>query len=141
MIREETDADLINRISNLPEVLPHISYCGPLDWQAAIDSPECIILSNGEDAIGAFERTAPRTWQVHTIFGPTCRGRKAVETGKAMLAYMVPAHADRVWGFTPLANAKARWFNRQCGARVIGQDCLPKDGVVEVFQYPPPEED
>jgi len=137
MIREETDAALINSISNMAEVLPFISFQGKLDWQAAIDSLDCIVVSNGEDAVGVFERTADRTYQTHTIFAPSCRGKRALEAGRAMLDFMVPAHADHIWGYTPIANPQARWFNRKLGAQLIGQDCLPNEGMVEVFQYPP----
>lgn len=141
MIREESSAELVNRISNMSEVLPYISHCGALDWQSAIDSADCVILSNGEDAVGAFERTGERTFQTHTIFAPSCRGRRALRAGKAMLDYMIPRYADHIWGYTPMDNPAARWFNRRLGAQVIGQDCLPNEGVVEVFQYPPDEKE
>lgn len=141
MIREETSSDLINAIANAPGVVEHVSYIGEVDWTPAVESPDCIVVSNGSDAVGVFEKSADRVFQTHTIFGPTCRGKRAIETGKEMLDYMIPRHAEYIWGYTPLRNAKARWFNRKVGAQVLGEDCLPMDGVVEVFRYPPLQEE
>lgn len=133
MIRRENDTDLIDRISNSEQVRPFICHHdNDIDWWPVIRL--CCVLSNGEDAIGIFEETAPREWQVHTVFGATCRGRKAIETGREMIAWMMPHWADRIWGATPMANPQARWFNRQCGARVIGFDDYEKDGPVELFE-------
>jgi hypothetical protein len=133
MIRRETNSDLIDRISNMPGVFEAISKHGrALAWSSGMDG--LIVLSNGEDAVGVFEETAPGAYQTHTMFAPTCRGARAVETGRAMLRYMFDNGADTIWGATPINNAKARWFNRKCGARMVGRSVYPVDGAVEVFQ-------
>jgi hypothetical protein len=167
LIREETDAVLVNRISNMPEVLPFISRHGDeVDWSPAIGHPDCVILSNSIDACIVFERTAARDWQCTTIFAPSCRGRGALETGNAMRRYMLANHADMVFGSIPDRFRHALWFYRKMGGTPaasvesggetyvaqenetllvfraeIGQDCLPKDGMIEVLQYPSTEED
>lgn len=136
-IRRERDAALINRVANLTTVRPAIAYHGQqLDWSAAFPAKDTgvVVLSNGNDACAVFARTADRVWQGHTIFAPTCRGRRAIETGKAIIAWMRP-HADRIWGATPIQNRAARWFNRQIGGRSAGFDQYDTEGAVEIFVF------
>lgn len=117
MIREETDAALVNRISNMAEVLPYIARHGhEVDWSPAIGHPDCIIASNGEDACIVFERNpGTRDWQCTTIFAPTCRGKRAVETGRSIGDYMLANHADTIFGSIPNAFKHALWFYRKMG--------------------------
>lgn len=132
MIYREHDTALIDKISNSVHVRPNICHHdSAIGWWPVIRG--CCVLSNGEDGIGIFEQTAERVWQVHTLFDATCRGRKAIELGKEMVAHMIPRWADEIWGATPMSNPAARWFNRQCGATVIGHDFYEKDGPVELF--------
>ncbi|RSU53995.1 hypothetical protein [Sphingomonas sp. S-NIH.Pt15_0812] len=136
-IRRELDAALVNRVANLATVHLAIAYHGqPLDWSAAFPSEDTgvVVLSNGYDACAVFASTADRVWQGHTIFGPTCRGRSAIETGKAIIAWMLP-HADLIWGATPIGNRAARWFNRQIGGRPAGFDHYDVEGDVELFNF------
>lgn len=129
-------ADRINRVSNLPEVHRFVSYHGnPMEWSAAFPARRTglVVLSDGDDAVGVFALTADREWQIHTLFGPACRGKQAIETGKAMVEYMRP-WADRLWGATPISNKAARWFNRQVGFSVFGTDDYEVEGPVELFE-------
>lgn len=117
----ESDLNLIDRIANSEAVRPFIRPDGAkTDWSPLADltpsESRAIILSNGTDAIGAFDQTAPGVYQSHTMFAATCRGRRAIDTGKAMVAWMFDHGADIVWGATPRTNQKACWFNRQLGA-------------------------
>lgn len=117
MIRREHDAELVNRITNMPEVLPFISRHGnEIDWTPAVS--HCVILSNGEDAAMVLEQTAERDWQVNTIFAPTCRGKRALETGLQMKEWMKP-YADMIFGSIPLAYRHARWFYAKLGGREV----------------------
>lgn len=116
MIRVETSAELVNRITNDPQVLPYVSRHGsPIDWTPAVESPDCVVLSNGADAAMVLERTAPRDWQVNTIFAPTCRGKRAVETGLEMKAFATQQYADLIFGSIPNALPQAQWFYRKLG--------------------------
>jgi hypothetical protein len=117
VIQRETDPDFINRIANLPEVLPHLDYrgAGMLDFSPAvgrITTTGIVWLSNGEDAVAAFEQAADRAYNVHLMFA--CHGAKALEAGRAMLEYMRP-WVDELWGLIPIANKAARWFARRMG--------------------------
>lgn len=133
MIVREHDEQLINRIANSESVRPFICYHdGEMDWWPAIRG--CCVLSNGEDAVGVFEPTGDREFQAHTIFAPTCRGRKALDAAKEMIDYLMPKYADRIWGVTPIRNRAARWFNRRMGAKVTGRDTYPAEGEVELFE-------
>lgn len=144
MIRQEFGTELLDKIGNSPAVRPFICYHdNEIDWYPVVRG--CAVLSNGEDAIGIFEQTHPdheifallkpglRVWQAHTLFDETCRGRKAIETGKEMLAFMLPQYADVVWGATAMKNRAARWFNRQIGMKPVGQDEYEVEGPVELY--------
>jgi hypothetical protein len=144
MIRQEFDTELLDKIGNSESVRPFICYHDDeIDWYPVVRG--CAVLSNGEDAIGIFEQTPKdhdifklllpemRAWQAHTLFDATCRGRKAIDTAKEMMAFMLPEHADVVWGATPMKNRRARWFNRQIGMKPIGRDDYEAEGPVELY--------
>lgn len=135
MIRQETTSELIDRVSNMDGVRSGICYHDrAMEWKDAFPSQRSgiVVLSNGEDAVSVFVATGKRHWQAHTLFAPSCRGRDALRTGAAMLAWMQP-HADAVWGATPIRNCAARWFNRQLGAMPIRRDHFEAEGEVEIF--------
>lgn len=139
MIRLETRPAFINHICNSDDVRPWIDYrpamSVEMDFTEACDPESGIVfLSNDEDALGCFCLTGPREYQVHTFFGAMCRGRKAIQTAKEMVAWMMPTYCDCLWGATPLANRKARWFNRQCGFNVVGYDVYEAEGPVEIVE-------
>lgn len=130
MIRREHDAELANRLSADPAIHAAISRHGAaLDWSPAVEG--CVIISNGEDAVQIYEQTAPRDWQVMTIFGPTCRGKRALETAAAMKEWMRP-HADMVFGSIPLSLPHALWFYRKLGG--VPVDYVESGGVRYVAQ-------
>lgn len=142
MIRRETDEELINRIANDPAILPHfdLGRTGALDFLPCILSPDdYIVLSNGEDAAAMFEWSAPGVWEGHTMFLPSCRGRRAVKTGKAMLAWMFENGAEMIWGQTPTILRHVRWFNRQIGFSLAGIGFHHVSGEVERFVMRKPD--
>lgn len=121
MIRRETDAELVNEIANHPSVWPHVARHGqPLDFSPAFPATQsgAVILTNGEDAAMVFEQTAPRVWQVCTMFKDTCRGDRAREVGKAMRDYMVP-FADLIFGKVPDSLPHAKRFYSDLGAEPV----------------------
>lgn len=134
-MRRETNPEFVNRIANSDGVRPFIRPDGEfMDWSDLVSLPSTqtgvVVLSNGEDAVAAFEMTAPGIFQSHTLFGETCRGRKAIDTGREMVAWMFEHGANVVWGSTPRDNAKARWFNRQIGAHPLPSS----DEADEIFE-------
>jgi len=136
MIRQETDAALINRVSNMPGVRENISYReGEMDWSVAFPFADTgiVVLSNGKDACVVFGLTGHKIWQAHTMFAPSCRGAEALATAREMLRFMEP-YADIIWGATPIKNCAARWFNRQLGAMPIRRDHYEAEGEVEVYE-------
>ena len=121
MIGLETRPDFINRIANSDGVREYIRPDGrTMDWTPVAErSPvitRTVILSNGEDAVAAFEMTAPGIYQSHTLFSATCRGRRAIDTAIEMVRWMFDHGATVVWGSTPRDNRKACLFNRWIGA-------------------------
>lgn len=138
MVRPEFDAHFINRIANSASVRPFIDYrdsTEPLDLSPAIGRPDltgCLFLSNGVDAVGAFGLTDVGEWQGHILFADTCRGRRALDTGREMLRVMED-WGDKVWGAIPRGNRRARWFARQIGLHAIAIDHFDREGEVEIF--------
>ncbi len=130
MIIQETTPELINRISNMPEVLPFLSRHGDaLDWSPVFEPGSgCMVLSNGEDACMVLEQTAPRHWQVSTIYAPSCRGKRAVETGQGMRDFMIPEHADMIFGSIPNSFKHAIWFYQKMGG--VKVDEIESDGYI-----------
>jgi hypothetical protein len=117
----ETRSDFINRIANSDGVREYIRPDGrQMDWTPLAERSPAItgvvLLSNGDDALAAFELTAPGIYQSHTLFSSTCRGRRAIDTAIEMVRWMFDHGAMAVWGSTPRTNRKAVWFNRQIGA-------------------------
>lgn len=127
MVRREDSPELLNRIANDASVHPFVSPSGdPIDF-SGIEGKRAgeiggVILSNGEDAVALFEMTAEGVYQSHVLFGPTCRGRKAIDTAREMIAWMFDHNAHIVWGATPRWNKPACLFNRLIGAKEIGGD-------------------
>jgi hypothetical protein len=118
------DAELVNRITNSDGVREFIHTHGEvMDLKAAVEplstQTGIVALTNGEDAVSLFVITGPATYQVHTAFASTCRGRRAIDTGKAMLAWMRKHGARVIWGSTSRANHKACLFNRLMDARAL----------------------
>lgn len=136
MVREEATPALINSVCNTDAVLPFISRHGDaIDWAPAIESEDCIILSNGEDACIVFERVpGTRDWQCNTMFADTCRGKRAVRVGREMRDYMLEHHADMIFGSIPNGFRHAIWFYRQMGGSSVshidsgGDRYEPQDG-------------
>lgn len=127
MVRVERDVAFINKIANNDDVRPFIRPDGePMDFSAIEGKRNAeiggVILSNGEDAVGLFEITANDCFQAHTMFAPTCRGRKAIDTAKEMVQWMFDHGARIVWGATPHDNKRAIMFNHLIGAKVVGAD-------------------
>lgn len=134
MVRQETDITLINRIANSDRVRPFIRPDGePMDFSAfegkRITETGVVILSNGEDALGLFEITAPGIYQAHTLFDASCRGRRAIDTAREMLNYMFAHGARVIWGSTPRMLRHVMMFNRIVGAQEIGGDA--EDAIFE----------
>lgn len=127
MVRREDNIDLLNRIANDADVRPFIRPDGDeMDFSpiAGKRSTEIggVVLSNGEDAVGLFEITTPTSFQAHTLFGPTCRGRRAIDTAREMIQWMFDHGAETIWGATPRDNRRACMFNRLVGAKETGGD-------------------
>ncbi len=135
MIRQEVSPELVNRVSNLPEVRAGVCYQdGPMDWAPVFPASNTgvVVLSNGDDACMVFERTGERTWQAHIMLASTCRGRRGLEAARSMVELMRPV-AVMLWASIPLANRAARWFSRQVGFAASGLDVFDAEGEVELF--------
>lgn len=116
-ILRETDTALADKVSNMDGVLCNVSYDGrTLNWGPVIE--HCVVLSNGEDAIQVYEQKARHIWEVMTIFAPTCRGRRALDTAFAMRDWMLP-YVDVAFGSVPDRLKAAKWFYRKIGGSPV----------------------
>jgi hypothetical protein len=134
-----TDPAQVNEFINHPAIFPHTcpGVQGPVDVGDKLLEPGFTFLLADDDAMMLFHPSEPafaNWWQKHNLFKPSCRGRRAIEVGKAMLAWL---RDDRpvamIWAQTPLVNRKARWFNRQIGLSSRGLGLSPILGQVEYF--------
>ncbi len=133
MIRREVTATLTNRIANHDAVRPFIDYredAAEMDWTTAVEN--CVVLSNGRDAVAAFEETGPREYQAHLMFLPSCRGKRALDAARGMLD-MLAEQADFVWGAGPVGNRQVRWFARALGFAKLAEDVYEREGPVEIY--------
>lgn len=138
MIRRTTDPAFVNAICNSHAVRPFIDYRDaeePMDFAPACSPMSGVVfLTDGSAALGCFAQTGEREWQMHSFFGEACRGRDAIAAARAMLDWMLPRWADRVWGATPVENRAALWFNRQIGGQPCGFDEYEAEGRVQLFE-------
>jgi len=131
------DPTVLNRIANLPDVKPYFGHVEEGDIYFDELAPlrdDYILLCNGEDAGAVLEWTGPNIWQGHYLFGPTCRGRKAITEMRRMLDWcFTTGQARIVWGQTPIDNRAARWLNRQVGFLSRGLHMHHIAGACELF--------
>ncbi len=123
------DAELVNRIANSPGV-PELLGAESFDFSAALQDRSNIFLHH-EGAIAICEWSAPRVYQCHLIFAPSCRGRHAVRAAIAMRDFMLDNHADMLWGQPAIANAAARKLIRMAGFESAGFGVNALVGEVE----------
>lgn len=130
MVYRTHDTELLNRIANSSAVLPFIGGVKRDDWLTPEDDENVVLLTDGENAIGAFINTAPNIYQCHWLFGENVRGRAALDLCQQMVNWMRGYGAEILWGTTPLDNRKALWFNRRMGAVPTWHD-----EAEQVFEY------
>ncbi len=133
------DASIHNRIGNDPSVVTAIKHdpaLGPIFFDELAKEPDYFaLLHNGKDAASIFEFRGPGIWESHTMFLPSCRGRKGIEAAKAMIHEMFTEHgADILWGATPIDNRAAQMFNRFIGAKTLGTGVHAVSGPVRYFR-------
>jgi hypothetical protein len=125
MIDRCTDPALMYRIANSDGVREFvgIEVDGQQDWNALATTPPeqsgVFCITDGDDALGIASVTVPGVVQGHWLFGRSCRGKRAIATGKAMIAWLHDHGQAIVWGNTPRSNRKAIWFNRMLGGTVL----------------------
>lgn len=125
MVGIEQNPTFINRIANSEGVKEFLRVDGgSMDFtpitEAPITQTGVVVLSNGEDAVGLFEITCDGVWQGHIAFAESCRGKRAIETGREMLDWMFEHNAEVIWGAVPRWNKPTIWFARAIGMRPTG---------------------
>ncbi len=129
------DAELVNRIANSPGV-PELLGAESFDFTAALQDPSNIFLHH-EGAVAICEWSAPRVYQCHLLFDPSCRGGRAVRAAIAMRDFMLDHHADMLWGQPALENVAGRKLIRLAGFKNAGFGTFPANypvqGETEMF--------
>lgn len=129
MVRREIEASLINKISNDPSVYPMLAerftVGEAIDWSGIFPMARtgCVALSNGEDAFQVYEQRSERVWEVFTAFAGTCRGKRALETGREFRDWMKP-HADVIFGIIPDSLPQAKIFYARLGGIRLPSDTI-----------------
>lgn len=138
MIQRETDAGLLNRVANDPEVR-RLSFVGmlypntELDYGSVFEDARNIILSDGVAFCAVFKWTSPGTYECHIMALAHARGAKMMATAREMLAYMKQQGAVTVWGQPSIYNKAAVCFIRRMGLRASGCGNDPFIGEVQYF--------
>lgn len=136
---ETKDPALLNSFINDPAILPFVGFDAydTVDYGAVLARDDVVAVHSGDDAMMVFQRTGPACfglWEKHTLFRATCRGRRGIATGMAMLDYARTSLGARgVWSQTPVENKRACWFNRQIGMVSHGRASSDLLGPVEHF--------
>lgn len=123
------DAELVNAIANAPGV-PELFSVEAFDFTDALRNEETLFLLH-DGALAIFEWSAPRVYQAHLIFGPYCRGRRALSAAAAIRDFMFEHHADMLWGQPPLARPQSCKLVRMLGFQHAGYGFHPIVGKTE----------
>lgn len=130
MVRQELDANFINRLANSPEVRPFIKITEgnpALDFSPSLSGDRTFWLSDGGEALASFTRFGASELKIYLMFGRGCRGGLALAAAAQMIAIVEPL-ADLLWGAIPVENQGALWFARQFGFKRLARATLPEEG-------------
>ncbi len=136
MIRRETDAGLLNRVANAPEVR-QMAFIGmqypnmELDYSSVFEDSRNVILSDGIGFCAIFKWTSPGVYECHIMALPHIRGAKMMALAREMLAHMKELGAVSVWGQPSIFNKAAVCFIRRMGLRAFGYGNDPFIGEVQ----------
>lgn len=126
------DAQKIMTMVDHPDVkqwLPPLTLEKMTEYLA---DPRTIAIT-GDGAGAVFEWSAPSIYECHLFFQPSCRGRKAIASGRKLADIMINEYgACMLWGEIRIENKHTRWFSRQVGFRSLGIELRP-DGPREIF--------
>lgn len=119
-------------LASEPEFMARLNFLAQAFIGVTLDLTDCIdrpddyrAFHNGaddDDIQGAsiamlFEWSAPDVWEMHTMSRSTARGGEAFKFADECVRHMFEDEgAAAIWGQTPIANERARKFNRKLGA-------------------------
>ncbi len=132
MISRANDAALLNVIGNDPRVRPQLGGEGTLDFTGFLTDPRNVALI-GPGGAAFFEWSGPGIYQVHIMFQPGFRGRKALDTVSEMLGWMEAHGARTFWAQPPIINRPVQLFSRLMGFADMGPGHHPMIGPVRYF--------
>jgi len=120
------DPSTHNRIANIPSVRKtigeHIPSNDPVDFSdSALDALNWILLTDGKHAAAVFEIRGPVVLDGHIMFGPECRGSKALAVGREMLDWIFKnTKTEIITAALPVSNMAARVFLNHLGFTADG---------------------
>lgn len=131
------DASAHNAIANHPSVRPSFPWVEgtvSFDEEVRLVDAYVFLLNDRQDAAAIFEWSAPRIWQVHILFLPSCRGRSGMMAARQMADFMhEEMGASSIWGQVSVHQRGARLFSRLLGATSVGFRKHPVTGECELF--------
>jgi len=116
-----TDAELLNRVANRPEILRSIAPgWSAVDLSLYTLHPRTYLFGD-DDGVVLYVMRGHRTWDVHFLLTDALRGKNAIQRIKESLETMFTTHgALCIFGSTPRDNRACRAMGRALGARPIG---------------------
>lgn len=133
MIWRQFNASSLNRIANDPDVRPMMGGQGDMDFTGFLADRRNIALQS-DGGCGLFDWSGPGIYQMHTMWMPEARGKKARSLIGDMVAAMFDAHGARlIWAQTPMGHRPVRMLARLCGFKSEGFGEHMLIGPVEYF--------
>ncbi len=120
MIRREPLNTFFDRASVSEGFRQFVADFGAIGSPLDCDAPGLVILSNGDDAAGAFKLIGAGGWQMWLEFDPSCADTAMIRATRDMFDWMfAQASARFLLGVSRLGDERAADFNRSIGAHSV----------------------
>jgi RimJ/RimL family protein N-acetyltransferase len=139
MLERTFDADKFDAVMRHPSVFPYVSLgmeLSEVGSSAPLVNDEANVCLMNEHGGFMFRQFAPDQYDVHTVFLPSGRGKKALDAALEAKQIMFNTyHARRLITFVPHDNTPARKLAEAAGF-VADRDaeCLGVEGVTMVME-------
>lgn len=137
MLARTFNAEKFDAVMRHPSVMPHVSM-GMDDLpssEALVSDPANVCLMNDHGGF-LFLQFSPGQYDVHTVFLPEGRGKRALDAALEAKAIMFnDFHARRLITFVPHDNEPARKLAEAAGFVMDREsECMGKEGITMVME-------
>ena len=121
MIHRTFDHHHIATLAEHPDAAPWIAPSGPLNWSAILAARDSNVLVRDDetDAHALYQFRAPGVWELHVICPPAIRGKRAVKSIVALMAWWEDAHDGTLFAKCHVENRRVAFLAPHCGLRFV----------------------